>query len=758
MSVIFGEFRTFPQGEGPDVRLRVIGDEFYARYETDDGYTVVYDPAIELYCYAVLIRGHLASSGIPLTKRPPTGVRRHLQEAKEIRNDKFRKRLMEVYPPEIPPVGIMRTRGTHQGLLPGRRISEGKVTGLTVLVEFSDVQSGIDFGLVNEMLNGEHFTGARNFCSVRQYFLMMSGGKLDYTNVVVGPVRLPRSRAYYITHSFIKEALDRVVHELGVDLSQFDSQAHGIVDAVNFLYAGRSVYENKLWPHNWRVDLAAGQPLVYNGIRFNQYMMTGLGRRPVDLAIGTFCHETGHLLCRFPDLYDYGSRDGDSDPSAGLGVYCLMASGNHLDYGRTPSPVCAYLRDLVGWPVREVLLNAPGAFEARHGDYGTVLRFETDRPNEYFLVENRSRIGLDAHLPADGMAVYHCDTLGSNEWQGGTADRHYQCALIQADGALHLETNRNTGDAGDLFAEKTGVVLSHDTLPHSRAWDGTDTGFNLMDVGLPGEMIRFRTGKVSDQGGNDISDAPLIYKETLPDLLIPDDDPEGLISVLSVAPAGTVKDILVAVDISHTFVGDLEVSLTPPGGAPIILHNREWGSRDDLRAEYDLASRLGPLKGSPVQGDWTLKIRDLAQKDIGRLNAWRLMIEYTPSVRVVQGEATCGLRIPDADWSGITSVIPVDQEGLARDIQVHVEIRHGYIGDLQIALIAPSGQGVVLLGFGEGGNKADVRRTYQSADHDRLAAMVRAGQPMRGDWTLQVIDNTPGDTGVLEKWSIALTC
>jgi hypothetical protein len=40
MSAIFGELLTFGQENGPDIRLRVFGDEHYARYETVDGYTV----------------------------------------------------------------------------------------------------------------------------------------------------------------------------------------------------------------------------------------------------------------------------------------------------------------------------------------------------------------------------------------------------------------------------------------------------------------------------------------------------------------------------------------------------------------------------------------------------------------------------------------------------------------------------------------------------------------------------------------------
>ena len=48
-------------------------------------------------------------------------------------------------------------------------------------------------------------------------------------------------------------------------------------------------------------------------------MLTGLGDDKTELSIGTFCHESSHMLCRLPDVYDYGKRDGDFQNSAGLG-------------------------------------------------------------------------------------------------------------------------------------------------------------------------------------------------------------------------------------------------------------------------------------------------------------------------------------------------------------------------------------------------------------------------------------------------------
>ena len=74
MSAIFGETLTFGQTNGPDIRLRVTGDEFYATYETLDGYTAVSDTDRGFFCYGYLHNGVLVSSGVPVTA-PPAPVK-----------------------------------------------------------------------------------------------------------------------------------------------------------------------------------------------------------------------------------------------------------------------------------------------------------------------------------------------------------------------------------------------------------------------------------------------------------------------------------------------------------------------------------------------------------------------------------------------------------------------------------------------------------------------------------------------------------
>ena len=65
---------------------------------------------------------------------------------------------------------------------------------------------------------------------------------------------------------------------------------------------------------------------------------------------------------------------------------------------------------------------------------------------------------------------------------------------------------------------------------------------------------------------------------------------------MSVARAGTISEVEVFVDITHTYQGDLIVTLTSPAGTDVILHSRTGSPTDDLYGWYpaDLAPGGGP--------------------------------------------------------------------------------------------------------------------------------------------------------------------
>lgn len=115
------------------------------------------------------------------------------------------------------------------------------------------------------------------------------------------------------------------------------------------------------------------------------------------------------------------------------------------------------------------------------------------------------------------------------------------------------------------------------------------------------------------------------------DMAIPDNDPAGIKSAIEVKTAGKLKRITIAVNIKHTYIGDLRVSITTPSGVEVVLQDRQGGSLDDLIVEYasDEMESLGALADIEIGGSWILNVADLAATDVGQFNNWALRIDYT---------------------------------------------------------------------------------------------------------------------------------
>ena len=93
---MFGQKVSLAQAKGPDVELIVKGTEFYATYETPEGFPVIYDEARGLFCYARVVGGRFESTGIPVTEQPPPGVARHVTESDEVRREKIEERTQQM--------------------------------------------------------------------------------------------------------------------------------------------------------------------------------------------------------------------------------------------------------------------------------------------------------------------------------------------------------------------------------------------------------------------------------------------------------------------------------------------------------------------------------------------------------------------------------------------------------------------------------------------------------------------------------------
>jgi subtilisin-like proprotein convertase family protein len=111
------------------------------------------------------------------------------------------------------------------------------------------------------------------------------------------------------------------------------------------------------------------------------------------------------------------------------------------------------------------------------------------------------------------------------------------------------------------------------------------------------------------------------------------------------------------------------------------------------------------------------------------------------------------LTVPDNDPSGVTDTITVTTSGRIKDIKVGIDLRHTYIGDLDVKLIAPNGTEVKLHARG-GRNSQDLVGVY-GADLraiDDLRSLV--GVDVKGDWKLKVVDLAGQDVGTLNEWRL----
>ena len=159
------------------------------------------------------------------------------------------------------------------------------------------------------------------------------------------------------------------------------------------------------------------------------------------------------------------------------------------------------------------------------------------------------------------------------------------------------------------------------------------------------------TGAVASQIGESGAIAP---NETLP-IAIADNNPAGVNSTITVGQDVSLTDLQVAVDITHTWVGDLKITLTSPAGTTVSLLDQPgvpastFGCGDDnmavtfsdaasvnpettcpattpwLSGPVLPASPLSAFDGESTMGTWTLNVSDNAGGDTGSITNWTLI-------------------------------------------------------------------------------------------------------------------------------------
>ncbi|MFO7653765.1 MAG: C25 family cysteine peptidase [Candidatus Krumholzibacteriia bacterium] len=138
--------------------------------------------------------------------------------------------------------------------------------------------------------------------------------------------------------------------------------------------------------------------------------------------------------------------------------------------------------------------------------------------------------------------------------------------------------------------------------------------------------------------GVDLQLSPVATVEACSSPGAPIGDHQTFIDVVGCPDAHIITAVEVWVDITHTYIGDLTVTLTSARGTDVVLHARSGGSADDLVGWYPAtltpAGDLDLLIGEEMQGDWTLTVSDGAGGDVGALNEWCVRLTYAVVVGI----------------------------------------------------------------------------------------------------------------------------
>jgi subtilisin family serine protease/subtilisin-like proprotein convertase family protein len=171
-----------------------------------------------------------------------------------------------------------------------------------------------------------------------------------------------------------------------------------------------------------------------------------------------------------------------------------------------------------------------------------------------------------------------------------------------------------------------------------------DDAGNAMDQNMNGV-----TGETADRFTAQYGINPIITQTFTSNTQVAILDNATVIATLPISSTATVRDINVRVNLTHTFDGDLILTLISPAGIRVPLVNRRGGIGDnftntvfDDEAATSITTGAAPFTGTfrpeaalsafdnrTINGTWRLEIRDAAPRDVGRLLSWAITAQLT---------------------------------------------------------------------------------------------------------------------------------
>jgi len=373
---------------------------------------------------------------------------------------------------------------------------------LAILVEFFEQDAAVEDIFFDSLI----FSTQSN--TVHDYFDESSQSQINLVTVnlpsTIGWVRAPSPYFFYVNDDYgtgdypnnsqkLVEDLTEIV-DPQVDFSEYDNDGDGYVDLILVIHSGSGAEftgdNSDIWSHKWHMP-----ETTRDGVKLYDYtIQPEYWINPGDMTIGVYCHELSHGF-GLPDLYDV---DGSS---YGIGYWGIMSYGSWngpQGMGSSPAQHCAWSKVQLGiasvTDINTTQLDIPvTAVETG----GVIYRLHTTAmgDSEYFLVENRQKIGYDAYLPSDGLLIWHIDDAkvnNSQEWYPGlNLNSHYLVALEQADGLFQIENRINCGDAGDPFpGTSNNTVFGGISLPSANSYRYDLSSFILNNIS-PSDSVMY---------------------------------------------------------------------------------------------------------------------------------------------------------------------------------------------------------------------------------------------------------------------------
>ncbi len=335
---------------------------------------------------------------------------------------------------------------------------------IVILIDFFDHPASIgDSAKFDSLLFSE---GVVPTGSMTDYYLENSYGKVFIKGDVYGWFRADKSYDYYVgltSGQYAGELAANAVWKAdssGVDFRKYTGGVAGFHTGLVIIHAGCgaeacSPAADHIWSHQSSLPTTVDPDSVY----LTEYTMQPEIYQGGLTTMGVFCHEYGHIL-GLPDYYD---TDYDPPGSEGLGSWAVMAGGswNGPRGGEQPSHFCAYSKIFLGYvePIYVFDTASDGSHSIIQAPIPQVesepviykIKNQTKSFYEYWLVENRQKVGFDASLPGEGLAIYHFDIRVANN---GNPDRYRNC-LEEADGDWSLRYDGVRGESGDLWPGST---------------------------------------------------------------------------------------------------------------------------------------------------------------------------------------------------------------------------------------------------------------------------------------------------------------